>query len=529
MASPLSVPSHNPRKPYPFGFKQPSSQLRPALREIRNENLRRILSDDLSPPANPEVERRTVSQPAPRKNEGSRFLVSSLNKRPCFRPASLNSRRPLTLDQSLKRCPPPPPAKLNEKNNTNPILPIAPVNSQLTALHTRMLKPTTHKSASGCITILPHTLALLVDFREAERRRGGTGREVIVISSDGLHIEVYDAPHLSTPCCLLEPTTKYLLVDLPHDYHRWYRDATRLVDQIRERTPRLVMYIDKSKCILMANEPQGHIEIVSDVIDFTPSSRPSQDKSQTFRTRLERGPSPTLEFTRHRSGKSRSTQTYQRTVPITKDSLDKDIYEELVPTAESLNSQERLELQILSRFLRICRAIDDLVTRDGRNDSYAQRMSSEVMDGHSGPSARSFGAHSLKTSYPELPVEGNLGVISPVNIIFAPRPNIPQPLFNLLKIYLESILKQSGKGIQTRFKDNIGWCIRTGSTETNGGRYKIMFVDGVALEVDADEEWVEFMDEGGQLSRLDIQECAMHKKIGSRLRAFAGFVSMFDD
>jgi hypothetical protein len=133
-------------------------------------------------------------------------------------------------------------------------------------------------------------------------------------------------------------------------------------------------------------------------------------------------------------------------------------------------------------------------------------MSSEAMDGHSGPSQEASVPTASRQATPSFPSKATWAS-SPQSISSSPSSKYPAtPVQSPQDLrtedgQLESILKQSGKGIQTRFKDNIGWCIRTGSTETNGGRYKIMFVDGVALEVDADEEWVEFMDEGGQLSR----------------------------
>jgi polo-like kinase 4 len=45
---------------------------------------------------------------------------------------------------------------------------------------------------------------------------------------------------------------------------------------------------------------------------------------------------------------------------------------------------------------------------------------------------------------------------------------------------------------RTRFIPSVGWCIRYGSRVSQGGRYRVMFLDGLAMEVDVDEESGDF-------------------------------------
>lgn len=56
-------------------------------------------------------------------------------------------------------------------------------------------------------------------------------------------------------------------------------------------------------------------------------------------------------------------------------------------------------------------------------------------------------------------------------------------------------------GIQSRFLPSVGWCIRYGSRVSQGGRYRIMFLDGVTLDIDADDEYVEFTSRSGDVIR----------------------------
>ena len=51
--------------------------------------------------------------------------------------------------------------------------------------------------------------------------------------------------------------------------------------------------------------------------------------------------------------------------------------------------------------------------------------------------------------------------------------------------------------LQNRFIPGVGWCVRSGGTH-----YRIMFADGVALEIDVDEERVELVEHDGSVTRL---------------------------
>lgn len=68
--------------------------------------------------------------------------------------------------------------------------------------------------------------------------------------------------------------------------------------------------------------------------------------------------------------------------------------------------------------------------------------------------------------------------------------------------------------LQTRFIPDVGWCVRYaplastsggdtsvgGTSAVGGGRYRIMFLDGVELEVDVDREKIEFVAQDGQIT-----------------------------
>ena len=85
----------------------------------------------------------------------------------------------------------------------------------------------------------------------------------------------------------------------------------------------------------------------------------------------------------------------------------------------------------------------------------------------------------------------------------APAPPSEDPPSSSLAARIEGVeylrdLSASGRSrLQTRFMPGVGWCVRSGSA-----RYRIMFTDGVALEVDVDEERVEMVECDGSVVRF---------------------------
>ncbi|KAI0702282.1 kinase-like domain-containing protein [Cytidiella melzeri] len=121
-----------------------------------------------------------------------------------------------------------------------PALPARPsleISGKPIRLNTEYLVCQTQKVLKGQVTVLP-SKSLLVDLREGERRKGRKGDEVLVVSPDGETIKVYSAPHLSTPCCLAEPSAEYTFDLLPREYWNRYSDAGKVVSQLKQRIPR---------------------------------------------------------------------------------------------------------------------------------------------------------------------------------------------------------------------------------------------------------------------------------------------------
>ncbi|KAJ8472587.1 hypothetical protein ONZ45_g16605 [Pleurotus djamor] len=67
-------------------------------------------------------------------------------------------------------------------------------------------------------------------------------------------------------------------------------------------------------------------------------------------------------------------------------------------------------------------------------------------------------------------------------------------------------LSEPSVDAQTRFIPSVGWCIRCESRVSQGGRFKIMFLDGATLDINVDEDWAEFMDPSGIVTRYVVTQ-----------------------
>ncbi|KAH9855106.1 kinase-like domain-containing protein [Lenzites betulinus] len=294
--------------------------------------LRRVLSEGYDLPNS----RRAVSLPSGRPRLYSRHTEAPIHR--------IWSQATSTTAVSHPRSP----AKLTTvKNNA-----LAIQSLPIPALNTHRLKPQTHKVSRGQLVVLP-SRSLLVDFREGERRKGGRGKEVLVISADGLTIQAYSAPHLSTPCCLAEPSATFALPSLPQSFMSQYRDAARLVDQLKSRIPKLVHHADEAKCTLMSNGPMGDVEIV------IPTEEDKSTPHEAIRLRLHRKQG-TLEISRY-SGRPAATGyrkdlgEWMKKIVALGPGLELSVEDKA-----AMDDMERLAMRHLAEFLCICRAAESV-------------------------------------------------------------------------------------------------------------------------------------------------------------------------
>ncbi|KAL1736708.1 hypothetical protein EV714DRAFT_279244 [Schizophyllum commune] len=536
---------------------------------------------------------------------------------------------------------PQPTAPSRHPQPTTEPLPIGTVRP--TPFSTHLMAPKSHKALHGQVTVLP-SRSLLIDFREAERRRGAKGTAVLVVSADGGRIKVYSAPHLSAPCCLTEPLVEYTLEVLPSTYWKSYNDAAALIEKIKQRTPRLVMYEEGVKCTLMANSAPGDIEL-----DFysarVGSNDPAQKPTTTMRIRLSRK-ARSLELIRdvacsgassgaahdNGAGPASASEWIRKTYVYSGDGYD---------DAEALRDVGSHGMAALARFVEVCERVE---AADGAGSTTATPLCapeaaprSEQRDTESTPGRSTLTSLSNRVPSPDValpaastalakdkPYLGNATPNLPsshsdrfLGLNANRRPSklwsgsysaaMPAPATrahgqlsgaqelagdaddsdvaeqdstfrrDFYSVGVRQALGPDGKadelgdngrrqdiehiyhddddepneddsrihigasffksldwtalavpGIATRFLPNVGWCIRYGSRVSQGGRFRIMYLDGATMDIDVDEEWVELQQEG-EVVRVGMRDPRARRKLGGRMKAFEEFVSMFDE
>ncbi|KAL1689133.1 hypothetical protein GGG16DRAFT_58466 [Schizophyllum commune] len=509
-------------------------------------------------------------------------------------------------------------------------LPIGTVRP--TPFSTHLMAPKSHKALHGQVTVLP-SRSLLIDFREAERRRRGKGTAVLVVSADGGRIMVYSAPHLSAPCCLTEPLAEYALDALPSAYWKSYNDAAALVEKIRQRTPMLVMYEEGVKCTLMANSAPGNIEL-----DFFSlhSADPAGKPTTTMRIRLSRK-TRSLELIRdvacsgassgvahdNGAGSASASEWTRKTYVYSGDGYD---------DSEALQDVGSHGMAALARFVEVCERVEaadaagsttatalcasevtprseqcDTESTPGRSTltSLSNRVPSPDVALPAAPTALAKDKPYLGNATPNLPSShsdrflglnvnrrpsklwsgsysaampapatlphrqlsgaqelaedaddsdaaeqdstfrrdfysvgvrqalGDNGMRQDIEHIYHDdddEPNEDDSRIHIGASFFKSLdwTALAVPGIATRFLPNVGWCIRYGSRVSQGGRFRIMYLDGATMDIDVDEEWVELQQEG-EVVRVGMRDPRARRKLGGRMRAFEEFVSMFDE
>ncbi|KAH0586347.1 hypothetical protein H2248_007588 [Termitomyces sp. 'cryptogamus'] len=422
-----------------------------------------------------------------------------------------------------------------EINREIPTLPIG--TERPTPLNTQSMTCQIHKTIYGQITVLP-SHSLLVDFRESQRRKGFKGDEVFLIDPDGLKVSVYSAPHLSSPSCLIEPIHQFSLQSLPSTYWKQYNDTARLVDQIKQRTPSLVVYLKTTKCTLMANSPQADIELLT---SLPVTSGKIQADGHVLRIRLSRH-NQSLEIARHVSD-SQGEEWTKKIIAST-------LVSPYISTEEwkKLEKDEEDALHQLTLFASISDMFEELMTKVPAPSAPETSLDSkkDVADSRE-PVQSSLTTHvataftnsissfnlaprpsKLSTSFTTPDLTHNNTVFSE-DAQFSKAEGIDPDTKASWRENADFTGQTPGRDLQTRFIPSVGWCIRYASNISQGGRYRLMFFDGTALDIDVDEDWVEFKSQSGETTVYNIRECASRRKIGDRMKVFEEFVSLFDD
>jgi len=264
----------------------------------------------------------------------------------------------------------------------------------------------------------------------------------------------------------------------------------------------------------MANGPPGDIEIL-----FRSTVQPKtkvdviEDQSPSMRLRFSRQ-SRSLEVARYVSGPT-GEEWIKKIMTSTADPPYVSPVE-----WKQLEDLEKNALDHLARFVQLCVASEGSIEEMEKTDNSAAKnydmtgahITGRTQDFEGQKTSNNTMTTSLSSVglHPRPPrLSTAAGRLAP------PEDSDGEPALGSLCQGIELSTKSSRRGvdlkwyddddelgsngdIKTRFIPSVGWCIRYGSRVSQGGRYRMMFLDGVALDIDVDEDWVEFRGRSGE-------------------------------
>ncbi|KAF7299084.1 Protein kinase domain-containing protein [Mycena indigotica] len=303
------------------------------------------------------------------------------------------------------------------------------------------------------------------------------------------------------------------------------------------------------QCTLMANSTPADIELLSGRPATRKSANPKQsiDNAQ-LRLRLSRQLG-SLEIAKHVSGAQGEEWTKRILKTVKEDSSH-------ICSAdwESLDDDEKNAMEHLNRFWRLCVFLEEQERQvNGASKSQSPQrveprislssiIKSKAPTPPRPPSPSSASTRRLSGVYiPPRPLK--FPALPPrrpssfAKVSFASNGASIEPQHPSVtgKTHLATWCKEDDIEdvppplAETKYIPSVGWCIRQSSRVTQGGRYKIMFVDGAVLEIDVDEDWAEFTGQDGSTKRYNIRTGNMMRPIADRMKAFGEFVSMFEE
>ncbi|XP_055990497.1 serine/threonine-protein kinase PLK4 [Sorex fumeus] len=176
-------------------------------------------------------------------------------------PADLRPAQP----PHSEKCPPvfpgPPEAQLRESPPGAQRSSLRSVTCPLTA---RRLKPIRQKTKKAVVSILDSEEVCVELLKEAAGQEHV--REVLQISSDGARITIYypndgrGLPLTDRPPSPPASTSSFHFDSLPEKYWRKYQYASRFVQLVRSKSPKITYFTRYAKCILMENSPGADFE-----------------------------------------------------------------------------------------------------------------------------------------------------------------------------------------------------------------------------------------------------------------------------
>ncbi|TFK28000.1 hypothetical protein FA15DRAFT_105763 [Coprinopsis marcescibilis] len=205
-----------------------------------------------------------------------------------------------------------------------------------------ILNPRVYEFAEGTLRII-QTGHLLVYFPTSPSLLAINtfGTKIWILNPSSIDIHQVDSPSVD-----LRQEIAYNLEDLPPEPKSQFATAMRLLEQVKSRTPMLILHIVEGKCMLMCNSPSPDVEILLRPCSNLPNIKMMHRVRFTRRTQA-------IEFAQRTTSGSHSE--WQKRV------YSCQIHPPFMAPEDQkhLNYTERRSLKLLQKFLRICAVVEN--------------------------------------------------------------------------------------------------------------------------------------------------------------------------
>lgn len=366
------------------------------------------------------------------------------------------------------------------------------------------LKPIRQKTKKAVVSILDSEevcVELLKEYTSQEYVK-----EVLQISSDGNMITIYypndgrGFPLADKPPLPTDNISRYSFDNLPEKYWRKYQYASRFVQLVRSKSPKITYFTRYAKCILMENSPGADFEVW-----FYDGAKihKTEDLIQVI----------------EKSGKSYTLKD------------ENEIH--------SLKEEIKIYMDHANEAHRICLALESVISEEEKKSSSAPFF--PIIVGRKPGNTSSPKALSPppcvdpNCSVRDAPSLGRLVMSSATTPTQAPTLNPPivtaEGLGNTTKASgtnvssnnLKDCLPASAQLLKSVFVKNVGW-----ATQLTSGAVWVQFNDGSQLVVQAGVSSISYTSPNGQTTRYGDNE-KLPEYIKQKLQCLSSILLMFSN
>uniref|UniRef100_A0A3Q2QH16 Serine/threonine-protein kinase PLK4 n=1 Tax=Fundulus heteroclitus TaxID=8078 RepID=A0A3Q2QH16_FUNHE len=329
------------------------------------------------------------------------------------------------------------------------------------------LKPIRQKTKNAVVSILD-TGEVCIELLKSQHGQERV-KEVLRISCDGSMVTIYEpnggkgSPVLESPPALPEDILICSYDDLPEKYWKKYQYASRFVQLIKSKTPKVTLYTKYAKVMLMENSPGADLEVC-----FYDGAK-THKTSEMVRVVEKSGKAYTVKGEGGLSGLSPESRLY---VELSDEGHSMCLSLEAAITAEEQRSTKKVPFFPITI---------------GRRPASSESSSSAAVPSQPVPP---------DSATPPKPPQITPSMISYDGSDFtsASVSRKPSPV-------RQDLAQSAGKVVKSIFVPNVGW-----ASQLTSGEVWVQFNDGTQLVVQAGVSCITFTSPEGRITRYKENE-----------------------